>query len=57
MENMDKGLSVPKWMLINWLEILQMFLKFLAPFVCPSPKFFKKKKGKKNSSWGFVVTP
>ena len=26
MENMDKGLIVPKWVLINWTKITQMLL-------------------------------
>ena len=41
MENMDKGLSVPKWALINRPKIPQML-----KFICPSPKnldFMKKK--------------
>ena len=35
MENMDKGLTVPKWVLINWLKVHQMPQKL---FACPSPK-------------------
>ena len=38
MENMDKGLTVPKWVLINWPKIPQMPQKLPAQFVCPSPK-------------------
>ena len=38
MENIDKGLTVPKWVLINLLKIPQMSHNFLAQFVCPSPK-------------------
>ena len=46
MENMDKGLTVLKWVLIVWPKILQMPQKILAQFVCPSPKSleFSKKK-------------
>ena len=35
---MDKGLTVPKWVLIDWPKIPQMLPKFSAQFVCPSPK-------------------
>jgi hypothetical protein len=38
MERMDKGLTVPKWVLIVWLKILQMSQKLSAQNVCPSPK-------------------
>jgi hypothetical protein len=38
MENMDKGLTVPKWELINWLKIPQMPHNLSAQFFCPSPK-------------------
>ena len=38
MENMDKGLTVPKWVLINWPEIPQMPKILSAQIVCPSPK-------------------
>ena len=40
MENMDKGLTVPKWMLINWLKIPQMPKNISAQIICPSPKFW-----------------
>ena len=45
MENMDKGLTVPKWVLIVGPKIPQMPQKLLAQFVCPSPKVwdFRKK--------------
>ena len=45
MENMDKGLTVPKWVLINQLKTPQIPPKFFAQFVCLSPKvwnFWKK---------------
>ena len=32
---MDKGLTVPKWVLIVWLEIPQ---SLSAQCICPSPK-------------------
>ena len=38
MENMDKGLTVPKWVLIVWPKIPQMPLNLSAQIVCPSPK-------------------
>ena len=38
MENMDKGLTVPKWVLIVRLKIPQMPQNLPAQFVCPSPK-------------------
>ena len=47
MENMDKGLTVPKWVLIVWSKIPQMFQNLFAQFVCPSPKvvdFIEKKE-------------
>jgi hypothetical protein len=43
MENMDKGLNVPKWVLINQLKIPQMPQNWFAQIVCPSPK-----------AWGFA---
>ena len=43
MENMDKGLTVPKWVLINWSKIPQ---NLSAQIVCPSPQLwdFDEKK-------------
>ena len=38
MENMDKGLTVPKWVLIVWPKIPQMLQNLSAQFVCPIPK-------------------
>ena len=38
MENMDKELTVPKWVLIVWPKIPQMPQKLSAQNVCPSPK-------------------
>ena len=36
MENMDKGLTVPKWVLMNRWKIPQMPQNLFAKFVCPS---------------------
>ena len=43
---MDKGLTVPKWVLIVWPKIPQMPQNLAAQFVCPSPKVldFNEKK-------------
>ena len=38
MENMDKGLTVPKWVLINQPKIPQMPQNLSAQIVCPCPK-------------------
>ena len=38
MENMDKGLTVPKWVLIVWPKIPQMPQDLSAQIVCSSPK-------------------
>ena len=35
---MDKGLTVPKWVLTNWPKIPQMPQNLSAQIVCPSPK-------------------
>jgi hypothetical protein len=35
---MDKGLAVPKWVLINWMKIPQMPQNLSAQIVCSSPK-------------------
>ena len=46
MENMDKGLTVPKWVLLVWPKIPQMLQNLSAQFVCLSPKVldFNEKK-------------
>jgi hypothetical protein len=46
MENMDKGLTVPKWVLIILLKIPQMPQNLSAQIVCSSPKVwdFDEKK-------------
>ena len=38
MEKMDKGLTVPKWVLINRSQIHQMAQNLSAQIVCPSSK-------------------
>ena len=35
---MDKGLTVPKWVLIVWPKIPKMPQNLSAQFVCPIPK-------------------
>ena len=49
MKNTDKGLTVPKWVLLIWPKIPQMPHNLSAQFVCPSPKFWNF-DGKKASS-------
>jgi hypothetical protein len=53
MENMDKGLTVPKWVLIFWLKIPQMPHNLFAQFVCPSPKVLNFNE--KRLHWASVV--
>ena len=53
MENIDKGLTVPKWVLINQLKILQMPKNLSAQFVCPSPKVLDFDE--KRLHWASVV--
>ncbi len=50
---MYKGLTVPKWMLIVWLKILQMTKNLSAQFVCPSPKVLDFNE--KRLHWASVV--
>ena len=38
MKNMDKGLAVPKWALINWQKIPQKTPKVSVQIAYPSPK-------------------
>ena len=38
MEIMDKGLTVPKWVLMNWPKILKIPQNVSAQIVCQSPK-------------------
>ena len=53
MENMDKGLTVPKWVLINWPKIPQMPQNLSTQIVCPSPKVWDF--GEKRLHWAYVV--
>ena len=38
MDNMDKGITVPKWALTVWPKIPQMPQNLSAQFACPRPK-------------------
>ena len=53
MENMDKGLTVPKWGLIARPQIPQMPQNLSAQFVCPSPKVLDFNE--KRLHWASVV--
>ena len=53
MENMDKGLTVPKWVLTVWLKIPQMTQNLSAQFIYPSPKVLNLKE--KRLDWVSVV--
>ena len=53
MENMDKGLTVPKWVLIVWLKVPQMPLNLSDQFVCPSPNVLDFNE--KSLHWASVV--
>ena len=53
MEKMDKGLTVPKWELINWPKIPQMPAKISAQIVGPSPKVWDFDE--KRLPWASVV--
>jgi hypothetical protein len=53
MENMDKGLTVPKWVLINRPKIRQMPHNLSAQIVCPSPKI--QDFDEKRVHWASVV--
>ena len=50
---MDKGLTVPKWVLVVWPKILQMLQNLSAQFVCPSPKVLDFNE--KRLHWASVV--
>ena len=60
MENMDKGLAVPKWVLIAQTKIAQIPQNLSAQFVCPSPKVldFNEKKASLGvrSPWMYPTT-
>ena len=53
MENMDKGLTVPKWVLIVRPKIPQMPQNLSAQFVSPSPK--ELDFNEKSLHWASVV--
>ena len=53
MKNMDKGLTVPKWVLIVWPKIPQMPKNLSAQFVCPIPKVLDFNE--KRLHWASVV--
>jgi hypothetical protein len=46
MENMNKGLTVTKWLLINQVKIPQIPQNLSALTVCPSPKVWHFNKNK-----------
>ena len=51
---MDKGLTGPKWVLINWLKMPQMAPKISAQIVGPSPKVWDFDE--KRLHWAFIVS-
>ena len=53
MENMDKGLTIPKLVLIVWPKIPKMPLNLSAQFVCPSLKVMDFNE--KRLHWASVV--
>ena len=53
MENMDKGLTVPKWVLIVQPKIPQMLQNLSAQIVCPSQKVWDFDE--KRFHWATVV--
>jgi hypothetical protein len=53
MENMDKGITVPKWVLINWTKIPQMPQNLSAQIVFPSQKVWDFDE--KRLHWASVV--
>ena len=53
MEPMDKGLTVPKRVLIVWPKIPQMPQNLSAQLVCPSPKVWDFDE--KRLHWASVV--
>ena len=53
MENMDKVLTVPKWVLIVLPKIFQMPQNVSAQFVCPSPKVLDFNE--KRLRWASIV--
>ena len=53
MENMDKGLTLPKWVLIVWPKIPQMPQNLFVQFVFPIPKILDFNKNRLH--WASVV--
>jgi hypothetical protein len=53
MEKMNKGITVPKWMLIVQPKIPQMPQNLSAQFVCPAQKFWISMK--KRLHWASIV--
>ena len=53
MENMDKVLTVPTWVLINRPKILQMLQNLSAHIVCPSQKVWDFDE--KRLHWASIV--
>ena len=53
MENMDKGLTVPKWVLINRTKIPQMIQNLSAQIVCSNQKVWDFDE--KRLHWASVV--
>ena len=53
MENIDKGLTVPKWVLINRPKILQMPQNLSVQIVCPSQRVWDFDE--KRLHWASVV--
>ena len=40
MENTDKGITVPKWVLINWTKMPPNISKIIVQIVCLGPKIW-----------------
>ena len=53
MENMDKALTAPKWVLKNWSKITQMPQNLSAQIVFPNPKVWDFDE--KRLHWASVV--
>ena len=57
MDNMDKGLTVPKWVLIVWPKIPQMPQNLFDQFVCPSPKFLDFNENVQQMLHTYILQP
>ena len=53
MENMDKRLTAPKWVLIVLPKVPQMPQNLFAQFICPNPKVLDFNE--KRLHWASVV--